>query len=187
MPEPTEIIKCGAGTVLLRVSLKMGKRVNKVRCNRICNRFKKQRERENIPKKGKQTRITDFFSSELDKDISIQIAEDRELLIEFFQINHQKRILSNEEITSLAQKTEAFCILGQEPTTHGFNVTGVNSGHTLIQAATDRPRAYISCHKGLNAWPVEDLCSKDVATAIIDSHDTEAGNSLFAVSTGMEG
>ena len=157
----------------------MGKRVIKKRCNRICNRYQRQRERDNIPrKKGKQTRITDFFTNNCDADISIEMANERELSIEFFQINHQKRILSNEEITSLAQKTEAFCILGQEPSTYGFNVTAINSQHTIIQAATDRPRSYISCHKDLRAWPVENLCSRDVATAIIDTHDSEAGKVL---------
>ena len=98
--------------------------------------------------------------------------------IEFFQINHQKRIISTEEITQMAQQTEAFCILGQEPSTFGFNVTGVNTRHTLVQAATDRPRAYISCHKKLNAWPVEDLCSRDVATAIIDTKTPTVGKIL---------
>ena len=74
--------------------------------------------------------------------------------------------------------TEAFCILGQEPSTHGFNVTGLNTRHTIIQGAADKPRSYISCHKGLNAWPVENLCTRDVATAIIDSGESEAGKVL---------
>ena len=132
-----------------------------------------------MPKKKKQTRITDFFATDCDSDIPLQVVTQGDLSIEFFQINHQKRILSNEEITSLAQRTKAFCILGQEPSTFGFNVTGINSGHTLIQAATDRPRAYISCHKELNAWPVENLCSRDVATAIIDTHEAESGKLLI--------
>ena len=59
-----------------------------------------------------------------------------------------------------------------------FCITGINSQHSTIQAATDRQRAYISCHKSLNAWPVENLCSRDVATAIIDTHDAEAGKVL---------
>ena len=137
----------------------MGIRVIKARCNRIKNRFQRQRARENLPRKGKQTRITDFFANNCDADISIEAVNERGMRIEFFQINHQKRILSNEEITMLAQKTEAFCILGQEPSTCGFNVTGINSQHTIIQAAVDRPRSYISCHKDLKAWPVENLCS----------------------------
>ena len=104
----------------------------------ICHRFRKQRERENIPRKNKQTRITDFFAT--GADISLEIVQDKGMNIEFFQINHQKRILSNEEITSMAQKTEAFCILGQEPSTYGFNVTGINAQHTIIQAATSRKK-----------------------------------------------
>ena len=53
----------------------------------------------------------------------------------------KKRILSNEEITMLAQKTEAFCIKGQETSTCGYNVTSINSQHSTIQAAVDRPRS----------------------------------------------
>ena len=59
--------------------------------------------------------------------------------------------MSSKEITQLAQKVPSFCILGQEPSTHSFNVTGLNTQHAIIQAAVDRPRAYISCHKHLNA------------------------------------
>ena len=140
----------------------------------ICNRFKKQRERDNIPRGKKQTKITNFFQSQNDANISIEAetigARTGDEMIEFFQINNQKRIMSNKEITRLAQGTKAFCILGQEPSTYGFNITGLNTRHTIIQAAVDRPRAYISCHKLLNAWPVENLCSRDVATAIIDAN-----------------
>ena len=145
----------------------------------VCNRFKKQRERENIQRKATQTRITDFFNTQNDANISIEMEESDGIKIEFFQINNQKRIMSNEEITQLAQKTDNFCIIGQEPSTFGFNVTGLNTGHTIVQGACDKPRAYISCHKGLNAWPVENLCSKDVATAITDTKSARAGKLLI--------
>ena len=68
----------------------MGKRVLKARCNRIVNRYKKLRERDNIPKKNKQSRITDYFNTG-DADISIEVTKERDLNIEFFQINHQKK------------------------------------------------------------------------------------------------
>ena len=148
------------------------RRINKA----ICNRYKRQRERENIPRK--QTRITDFFDGH-DANRSLQIQCEEEIVgIEFFQINNQKRIISNSEIMRLAESERSFCILGQEPSTFGFNVTGLNSGHTIIQAPTERPRAYIACHKLLKAWPVEDLCSRDVAVAIIDSGMKDAGKLL---------
>ena len=153
----------------------MAKRINKA----ICHRFKKQRERENLARKTHQSRITDFFNSNADPNVSVTIEVDvNERNIEFFQINNQKRIMSNEEITRLAESTKSFCILGQEPSTFGYNVTGLNSRHTIVQAATDKPRSYIVCHKQLGAWPVEELCSRDVATAIIDSKMEEAGKLL---------
>ena len=161
----------------------MAKRINKA----VCHRFKKQRERDNLKRKGKQTRITDFFGAQNDANVSLEICnETDENRIEFFQVNNQKRIMSNEEITLLAQKVDNFCILGSEPSTYGFNVTGINTRHTLIQGAADRPRAYISCHKNLKAWPVENLCSRDVAVAIIDSHMARAGK-LLVVSIYWDG
>ena len=87
---------------------------------------------------------------------------------------------------SFAQKVDNFCILGSETSTYGFNVTGINARHTLIQGAADRPRAYISCHKNLKALPVENLCSRDDAIAIIDLHMARAGK-LLVVSIYWDG
>ena len=106
-------------------------------------------------------------------------SDNEERNIEFFQINNQKRIMSNEEIMRLAESTTPFCIIGQEPSTYGYNVTGLNSRHTIVQAAVDKPRSYLVCHKQLGAWPVEDLCSRDVATAIIDPKIDEVGKLLL--------
>ena len=153
----------------------MAKRINKA----VCHRFKKQRERENMGRKKKQSRITDFFNTAQDANLSIELTEQSKESIRFFQINNQKRIMSNEEIMRAAEKAGNFCIMGQEPSTFGFNVTGVNSQHIVIQAPVDKPRSYIVCHKLLNAWPVMDLCSRDVATAIIDSNDPEVGKFLI--------
>ena len=130
-------------------------------------------------RKKKQSRITDFFNTAQDANISIELTENSKETINFFQINNQKRIMSNEEIMRAAEKSGHFCIIGQEPSTFGFNVTGVNSQHIVIQAPVDKPRSYIVCHKLLNAWPVMDLCSRDVATAIVDSNDPEIGKFLI--------
>ena len=98
----------------------MAKRINKA----ICHRFKKQRERENLKRKGKQTRITDFFGAKDDANLSLEVCQNvDENRIEFFQINNQKRIMSNEEITLLALKIDNFCILGSEPSTHSYDVS----------------------------------------------------------------
>ena len=102
----------------------MGKRINKA----VCNRFKKQRERI-LQRKSKQPHITEFFAPEHDANQTIEIQKDDDARIEFFQINNQKRIMYNEEITALAQREALFCILGQEPSTFGFNVTGINTRH----------------------------------------------------------
>ena len=135
----------------------------------------------------KQTRITDFFSQGHDpciNEIETQAPEIKE--IDFLQANNQKRIISNEAVTYISDKLGSFCILGQEPSTYGFNVTGINSRHTLVQAPVEKPRAYLVCHKGLNAWPVENLCSKDVACAIIDTKLQDVGK-ILAVSIYWDG
>ena len=156
----------------------MGGKQKRIINKAVCHRFKKQRERDNMPRK--QTRITDFFESQ-DPDQSLQVIHDAQANgIEFFQINNQKRIMSNNEIMRLAESEELFCILGQEPSTFGFNVTGLNSAHTIVQAAVDKPRSYLACHKQLKVWPVENLCSRDVAVAIIDPGIRDARKLLVA-------
>lgn len=123
----------------------------------VCNRFRKQRERENMQKKRKQTRITDFFKDNFDTNL-VELESGQNVdYIDFLQINNQKRIMSSQEIMRLAETSSSFCIMGQERSTYGFNVTGLNSRHTIIQAAVEKPRAYICCHKYLNVWPVESL------------------------------
>lgn len=151
----------------------------KQRLKAICNRFKKQRDRNSQPcRKAKLARITDFFLGRDTNESIIVEADSASQEINFFQVNNQKRIMLNEEVMRLAEKSASFCILGQEPSTHGFNVTGLNTRHTIVQAATDKPSAYISCHKNLLAWPIENLCSSDVSTALIETKIENVGKLL---------
>ena len=92
-----------------------------------CNRFVQYRNRENQQRKPKQKRITDFFNAINEDEITpVQIQETD--IIHFAQNNHQKRIASTELITNLTEKHEHFVIMGQEPSTYGYNVTGINTG-----------------------------------------------------------
>ena len=70
-----------------------------------------------------------------------------EIDITCYQINNQKPILSCESITKYCEDKDYFICLGQEPSTYGERVTGLNSYHTIISAKVNRPRAYIYAHK----------------------------------------
>ena len=144
----------------------MGKRINKA----VCNRLKKQRERT-LQRKSKQPCITEFFAHEHDANQTIEIQTEDDARTEFFQINNQKRLISCEYIAQACAGLNSFIVLGQEPSTNGFNITGLNRGHKIIQASVDKPRAYIYCHKSMNAWPVEELCTRDLAVCIINTFD----------------
>ena len=144
-----------------------------------CNKFVKLRSRDNMPRKKKQARITDFFGDAKDNDYIIGISEDRQFKLPCYQVNNQKKIISTENIARLVGKSNSFLVLGQEPSSHGFNVTGLNTRHTIIQSATEKPRAYVYCHKNLNAWQMNELCSRDTAACLVASNERSLGNLLF--------
>ena len=58
--------------------------------------------------------------------------------------------------------------MGQEPSTYGCGITGLNNRHTKTYCVTDKPRAYIYTHKDLKTWPLDHLCSRDVASSLLD-------------------
>ena len=134
-----------------------------------CNKFARKRNKDNIPRK--QTKITDYLNASPDTEFTVELAEKNCHVgnIKFMQINNQKRIMSTEETSRLASQLNSFCVLGQEPSTFGFNITGLSRNHKVIQASVDKPRAYIYHHKGLDVWPVEELTTRDTACAIINS------------------
>ena len=151
------------------------------------NKFVKQRARENQVRKGTQSRITDFFGNAGENEHTIEVLNTyANSLIKGFQINNQKRGISMEKLSSLLSKTKDFVVLGQEPSSYGYNVCGLNKFHTLIQAPVHKPRAYLYCHKDLNAWPVDSLCSRDVAACIIDTN-TKPSKKLLVVSIYWDG
>ena len=133
-----------------------------------CNRFAHCRNRDNLQRKPKQQRITDFFNA-MNEDEITHIEVQNIETIHFAQNNHQKRIASTELITNLTESQKQFVILGQEPSTFGYNVTGVDNNNMIIQGASDKPRSYVCVSKNLNAWAIEHLCSRDVATCIINT------------------
>ena len=152
-----------------------------------CNKFAHYRNRENLPRKSKQTRITDFFNDAEENRHEIEtlsIADGYKL--KCFQLNSQKRLISTENIYNRVTKLDSFLLLGQEPSVFGHNIIGLNKRHTIVQAPVDKPRAYIYCHKALNAWPVEELCTRDSAACIIDTNDPKTGR-ILAVSIYWDG
>ena len=133
-----------------------------------CNRFLKYRQRDNMVRKDKQSKITDFLRKTDDSAITIKATNRvRDYKINCFQINNQKRLISTENISTHTASLNSFIVLGQEPSCHGYNVTGLNTRHTIVQGNVEKPRTYIYCHKMLNAWPIQNLCTKDTAACLI--------------------
>ena len=77
-------------------------------------------------------------------------------------------------------------VLGQEPSTFGCSVTGLNNRHTIIYSATEKPRAYIYAHKSFNIWPLDNISSRDVASALLDPN-TEGVNKILLCSIYWDG
>ena len=120
----------------------------------------------NLPRKIRQKRITDFFGNrENPRTAFVKIDENK---IVCYQSNNQKRIESCEKLAHYCDKLDHFLVLGQEPSTYGCGITGLNNRHTKIHAATTKVRAYIYAHRDFNIWPIDNLTIKDVATALLD-------------------
>ena len=122
-----------------------------------CNKFARKRTRDNLPRKVQKKR-TSFFNTAGDSEYTVELEDNatkevRTTTLKIFQINNQKRIMSTEETSRHVSRLNNFCVMGTEPSTNGFNITGLNRTHKLFQAAVDKPRAYIYCHRGINAWP----------------------------------
>ena len=98
--------------------------------------------------------------------------------IKFLQCNNQKRIDTCELIANMTDKMDSFVVIGQEPSSYGFNITGLNWRHVIIQGAVEKPRTYIYAHKDIHTWPIEQLCTKDVTACIIDTHNPGTGKAL---------
>ena len=106
--------------------------------------------------------------------------------IQCFQANNQKRIESCEILAHYCDKSELFLVLGQEPSTFGCGITGLNNRHNKIHAVLERPRAYIYMHRDITAWPLDHLCSQDVATALLD-FKTEGQSKILLCSIYWDG
>ena len=92
-----------------------------------------------------QSRITDFFGSAKEDELTVEMIQNYDTFakIKFLQCNNQKRIEACEYIAHMTDKMDTFVVLGQEPSCVGFNITGLNRGHTIIQGAVDKPRTYV--------------------------------------------
>ena len=131
----------------------------------------------NLKRRPQQTRITDFFGNKPAPTIrKIEIYDGK---IKCFQINNQKRIESCERIANYCDNSESFIVLGQEPSTFGCGITGLNNRHNKTYAVMERPRAYIYTHKNLTTWPLDHLCSRDVASLLLDSTKESYGTLLL--------
>ena len=145
-----------------------------------CNKFVKLRNRDNQIRKSKQSKITEFFGDSAENKLTLKTVRDtNRFVLKCLQINHQKRLMSTENAAKIMSRKQAFLILGQEPSTFGNNVTGLCGKNTTINANVQRPRAYIHCSKSLNAWSVEELCSRDTACCIMDTKDKKMNNLLI--------
>ena len=104
------------------------------------------------------------------KNTPINISKDIKTIdIPCFQLNNQKRIISCETLNKYCEEGKLFLCLGQEPSTYNGKITGLNSSHTLVNANTERPRAYIYAHRSLRVWPMQTFCDQDTAVAMIDT------------------
>ena len=92
------------------------------------NKFVKFRERENQPRKDKQTRVTDFFKDPRADDHNIEVLRGTTGKIPCFQVNNRRRLMSCVNITNLTANLTSFIVLGQEPSCFGHNVTGYSRG-----------------------------------------------------------
>ena len=130
--------------------------------------------------KTKQRKITDFMPDRpppnIPKTISTTIDTTE---IKCFQLNNQKRIISCEKLNQYCEEAKSFLCLGQEPSTYGTKVTGLNSYHTTVYADVERPRAYIYAHRSLKIWPMNNLCSQDTAVALLDTGMDDVDKIMF--------
>ena len=58
--------------------------------------------------------------------------------ISCFQANNQKRIESCEKLAYYCDNKESFLVLGQEPSTLGMAITGLNRHHTIVSALVEK-------------------------------------------------
>ena len=116
----------------------------------------------------RQARITDYINIPQARPMHFSTGK-KTMNINCYQVNNQKRIISCERINKYCEENNLFLCLGQEPSTHSGRITGLNSFHTLVHAAVQRPRAYIYAHKSLRIWPMDTLNSQDTAVAMIDT------------------
>ena len=97
-------------------------------------RFKtRNAQAANMGRKNRQSRITDFFQTDNEDIRTFQRTIDQTLSkIACFQANNQKRIESCEKLALYCDKKDNFLVLGQEPSTFGMQITGLNRNHTII-------------------------------------------------------
>ena len=125
-------------------------------------------------RKRGQTRITDFYGDpSTNNQPIIRNIEIMDSKISGYQANNQKRIESCEKLAFYCDKRERFIALGQEPSTVENRITGLNRQHKIIAVSNEKPRAYVYLHRDIPNWPLDNLCTRDVATVLIDSPEED--------------
>lgn len=133
------------------------------------NKNKKVKDRK------RQTKITSFLGTgrkETETRTYAKVDTDKMTLI---MLNSKKRYLSMCAMTNEAELKDNFLVFGTEPNTSGLNVNGLNRRHTCISPTYDSPRAYIYHSMNLHTWPLPEYSSRDVVTALWDTHNPRLG------------
>lgn len=89
--------------------------------------------------------------------------------LEFFQINLHKAYAPTFELNNLLKNKSSFIVLIQEPVTRAGKVMGLNMriGNIVHVGGTGKPRAVLFVSKNINMHPLYQLCTLDIAVALI--------------------
>ena len=126
-------------------------------------------------------KITQFYKSNKPAAEANKTFCDLDLiLVHFRHLNNQKRSSSMDMYNKECESLDLFIAMGNEPNAPFNNIYGLNRRNHLIykqQAPCKEndinkwPRSYIYASKKLDIWPVSTLTTRDVTTAILDTHD----------------
>ena len=122
----------------------------------------------------KQTKITNFLKSNKNDTPKINQRVDINK-VGFKQLNNNKREVSMDEINSYCNSQKYFVVLGQEPNTRLGGLVGLNKRHTAVHTLDENPRSFIFASSNLHVWPMPTYTNRDIATALLDTHDPQVG------------
>ena len=114
--------------------------------------------------------------------------------INCFVLNSHKTEPSMDHMGTKCDSCESFLGFGQEPHVgKDGKISGLNYGHKVYKwdnshlpadhssSTANWPRAYLHVSSNLNSHVVQNLCTRDLAVAIIDTNTTKIGT-IMAIS-----